>query len=452
MNTEPPIKDPQGYQLISDDETEKLMVSATLAQKGFHLQYDLTTTAKEFRLTKDGVHWTNGVSSYTTPLDKIAAIQVAFASIREPANSTTLYVDNTIQTQNIKSTNKTGVCSWLFDHTGTLDVGNGFMLANMTGVYRFNTIQALTVNNPVSLYDNSTSGSISIASGARTYVGDVNFATGSATGSGTDGCLLNIGTGQRGIYSDINIGTGLRDSTSNVNIGYCAATGVNNGHVHIQDGNQNAANIHIGNGTNNTGNINIGNGASSSNTINIGTGATGSGSVNLGNYTNTTGYTNISSRNINIGTQSASNTTIYVNNPLIPNYLGTTPTNMGNFTIGSQNSITGGNLANINTTLGSIGDFTLPNGVWMVEITIRFTTWQGGSGDYIRMACNTVNNSLGSTRVMDLSQPLGGGVYIKYNTVMITSASTTIYVMAQKGLAPGTTTTSSILGFATRLA
>lgn len=383
--------------------------------------------------------------------------------------------------------------------TGRIDIGNNAGSAAPINIGKFivpaptNTNQTLTTSGNTAGLDNTnasgncvlfsssvsgainfanaqTTGRIFIGTGNRNSngtapTGEIGIATGSATGSGTVGCLLNIGTGARTIYSDINFGTGLRDSTSNINIGYCATTGVNNGVLHLQDGDQNAANIHIGNGVSQTGNIQIANGASNSGNCNILTGASNSGDVNIstgatatgdvfiGNNANAAGVLQLNSRNIDIGTNGATNTVIALNNPLQPNYTGTQPTTIGNTAIGFQGAITATSLVNPSTTAANIGQFNLTNGVWMVEITCRFSTWQGGATDWLRMSCSTTSGVNDNSRLMDLVQTQGGSVYIKYNTIFtVSGGSTTIYVVFTKGLAVGTTVTTSILGYATRLA
>ena len=364
-------------------------------------------------------------------------------------------------------TNSNTIGNWNF----TAGALNG--LATISTVQNNNPVGELRLahnatNGTITIGQGQTNGQTTICNGNRTATtspfGLISIAGGTATGSGANGVVLNIGTGARTINSDINFGTGIRDSTSNINVGFCATTGANTGVLHLQDGDTNQANIHIGNGTTNSGNIQVGNGVSNSgncniltgasNTgiVNISTGATSTGSINIGNSAST-GTLNLQSHTLNIGTNGDTTAILYLNNPLQPNYAGTRPTTIGNTAIGFQGAITGTSLANPSTTAANIGQFDLTNGVWMVEITCRFSTWQGGATDWLRMSCSTTSGTNDASRLMDLVQTQGGTVYIKYNTIFtVSGASTTIYVVFTKGLAVGTTTTTSILGYATRLA
>jgi hypothetical protein len=95
--TEPAKRDSSGFELISSDESERIITSANYSGgSGFHLKYDQTSTPKEFKLTKDGISWTQGSANYTTSLSKLAAVETAFQSIRDPPNAFTLKIDDTI--------------------------------------------------------------------------------------------------------------------------------------------------------------------------------------------------------------------------------------------------------------------------------------------------------------------------------------------------------------------
>lgn len=101
MADDPVYTGSAGIKLRSADGDEEIVTTASLADKGFHLYYDKNTpTPQEFKLTKNGIAWTNGTLAYSTPLDKLSAIQTAFAAVREPPNSSTLKVDNTLLLDN----------------------------------------------------------------------------------------------------------------------------------------------------------------------------------------------------------------------------------------------------------------------------------------------------------------------------------------------------------------
>jgi hypothetical protein len=304
-----------------------------------------------------------------------------------------------------------------------------------------------SVSGAINFANAQTTGRLFIGTGNRNSngtapTGEIGIATGSATGSGSVGCLLNIGTGARTINSDINIGTGLRDSTSHINIGYCATTGVNNGALHLQDGDQNAANIHIQNGVSNSGNIQIGNGASNSGNCNIltgasnsgdvsiSTGATSSGDVFIGNNANAAGVLQLNSRNINIGTNGATNTVLALNAPLQPNYGGLLANTSS--MIGYLFNPTASNLLAPTSGGGNICDFSLPNGVWMVTATARLANVSGVTGQYFRVSLSKTSGTNDATTLQDYaSSGVGGTVYVKATGIFQCTGSTTIYyVMA----------------------
>ena len=73
-----------------------------LSDGGILLQYNLNSTPhKFFDITPSGVSWTNGTTTLTTSLDRLAAVETAFTSIELPPNTSTLKVNNTIQLENI---------------------------------------------------------------------------------------------------------------------------------------------------------------------------------------------------------------------------------------------------------------------------------------------------------------------------------------------------------------
>jgi len=370
--------------------------------------------------------------------------------------------------------------------SGSVKIGNTLPntfvdIANMTlfgGVLRFNGTGSITnsgSSNAMSFAPNTQSGNIDIAaaqttgslsignasrSAASGSLGVINIATGTATGSGGTGCVLNIGTGARTINSDINIGTGLRDSTSHFNIGYCATTGVNTGVLHLQDGDQNSANIHIGNGTTNTGNIQIGNGASNagncniltgasnSGDISISTGATSTGDVFIGNNANAAGVLNLSSRNINIGTNSATNSVIYLNNALQPNYSGTQPTTIGATAIGYQ--LLSSDIAPFVTPGGTPADLhsvAIGNGVWFVEGTWSMNyTVAGASNAWVRIGLNTVSATISSSRSVDYNvSTITGDILFKVDSIFtISGGSSTMYLIGGSGGGTKATTYANI--------
>ena len=72
-----------------------------LSDGGILLQYNLNSTPhKFFDITPSGVSWTNGTTTLTTSLDRLAAVETAFTSIELPPNTTTLKVNDTIQLSN----------------------------------------------------------------------------------------------------------------------------------------------------------------------------------------------------------------------------------------------------------------------------------------------------------------------------------------------------------------
>jgi hypothetical protein len=301
----------------------------------------------------------------------------------------------------------------------------------------------------VRLAHTQTSGNLFIANANRSTVsgsnGDIFIAPGTATGSAINGgCTLNIGTGARTINSDINIGTGLRDSTSDLNIGYCATTGVNTGVLHLQDGDQNSANIHIGNGITNSGNIQIANGASNSGNCNIltgasnsgdvsiSTGATASGDVFIGNNANAAGVLQLNSRNIDIGTNGATNTVLALNAPLQPNYGGLLANTSS--MIGYLFNPTANNLLAPTTGGNNICDFSLSNGVWMITATARLASVSSVTGQFFRVSLSKTSGTTDATTIQDYgSSGVGGTVYVKANGIFQCTGSTTIYYIMAIG-------------------
>ena len=80
-----------------------------LSDGGITIDYNLNSTPhKFFDITPSGVSWTNGTTTLTTSLDRLAAVETAFTSIELPPNTSTLKVNNTIQLTNGSQTSKIG--------------------------------------------------------------------------------------------------------------------------------------------------------------------------------------------------------------------------------------------------------------------------------------------------------------------------------------------------------
>jgi hypothetical protein len=357
--------------------------------------------------------------------------------------------------------------------TGGLNVNGGSGGWNSSGNLNLTGGSGATVvtnlmtrtNARCAIAPNQTNGSLNIGTANRVYtdatsMGEFNIATGTATGSGGNGCFLNIGTGARTVNSDINIGTGLRDSTSHLYIGYCDATGVNAGVFHLQDGDQNAANIHIGNGVSQTGNIQIGNGtsnsgncniltgASNSGDVNISTGATSTGDVFIGNNANAAGVLQLNSRNIDIGTNGATNTVIALNNPLQPNYTGTQPTTIGATAIGYQLlSSDTSPFVTPGSTPADLHSVAIGNGVWFVEGTWSMNyTVAGASNAWVRIGLNTVSATISSSRSVDYNvSTVNGDILFKVDSIFtISGGSSTMYLIGGSGGGTKATTYANI--------
>lgn len=88
--------DNNGFVIIKPDDNEKIELTMTSTPLGISLYYDLNTAPKNFSLSSSGATWTNGINTYTTPLQKVGALQVAFSSIEEPPSTNVLKINDTL--------------------------------------------------------------------------------------------------------------------------------------------------------------------------------------------------------------------------------------------------------------------------------------------------------------------------------------------------------------------
>lgn len=95
--TTPTQIDVSGLKMISDDNTQSITMKMEGSDKGVILDYDLTTSSKQFSITKDGVKWTSGATNYTTGLDRLAVIQTAFSAVQLPTEVNSLEIKNTLK-------------------------------------------------------------------------------------------------------------------------------------------------------------------------------------------------------------------------------------------------------------------------------------------------------------------------------------------------------------------
>lgn len=63
---------------------------------GLKLDYDRTTIPKQFKISPNGINWTDGTSNHTTGLERLALVQTAFQAVELPPNATTLKLNDTI--------------------------------------------------------------------------------------------------------------------------------------------------------------------------------------------------------------------------------------------------------------------------------------------------------------------------------------------------------------------
>jgi len=95
--TEPSKIDNVGMKMISLDETQSITFKMEGTHKGILIDYDLTTTPKQFKITPSGINWTDGVSNNTTGLERLALVEQAFQSVELPPNANTLKLNDTIE-------------------------------------------------------------------------------------------------------------------------------------------------------------------------------------------------------------------------------------------------------------------------------------------------------------------------------------------------------------------
>ena len=93
---EPTKIDYQGLKMVSDDDTKTITFTMEGTTKGMILDYDLTTTPKQFSITSAGINWNDGVSNNTTGLQRLALVQEAFQAVELPPNATTLAINDTL--------------------------------------------------------------------------------------------------------------------------------------------------------------------------------------------------------------------------------------------------------------------------------------------------------------------------------------------------------------------
>jgi hypothetical protein len=84
----------------SDGDREVTLGTSTGSRQGLGIKYDINTTPLDFSITPSGIIWTNGVTTYTSSLSRIAAVGQAFAAVEIPPNVTTLKINNTILLDN----------------------------------------------------------------------------------------------------------------------------------------------------------------------------------------------------------------------------------------------------------------------------------------------------------------------------------------------------------------
>ena len=82
------------YNDINLAPTKKLTIDPT--SDTFKLEYDLTTVPKTFIIDSDGMNWTDGTTTLTTPLEKIGALADAFPSVEIAPDTTTLSINDKI--------------------------------------------------------------------------------------------------------------------------------------------------------------------------------------------------------------------------------------------------------------------------------------------------------------------------------------------------------------------
>lgn len=171
-----------------------------------------------------------------------------------------------------------------------------------------------------------------------------------------------------------------------------------------------------------------------------------SGTTNILN-TASTGTCNILTTAGNTGTINlgASTTTLNINAPLLPIYNPTSLTS--NTQIGYQIAITGTALLSSTTTPKSIATLiTLPDGVWAINaMLVTGATTAGYVATYFSLSNATANNA----RRNDFTTIVASNAFYNNTTIYSLTASSTIYLWS---VSSATFTTTSVAGFATRIA
>ena len=93
--------DSVGLKITDDNDDISMTFSMLGSNKGVQLDYDINTvTPKYFHLKPSGVEWSDGVTTRTTGLERLASIQEAFSSVQLPPNSSTLQINNRLLASN----------------------------------------------------------------------------------------------------------------------------------------------------------------------------------------------------------------------------------------------------------------------------------------------------------------------------------------------------------------
>jgi hypothetical protein len=117
-----------------DTDSKIAIGSASGTVEGFELLYDNLTTPKEFKISKLGINFDDGVVNNTTSLSRIAEVQTLLQAVETPPNATTFQIDNTLLLTD--GTNNTS-----FDVNGVdLDI-----TTNGTGHVNFNRLPECSV-------------------------------------------------------------------------------------------------------------------------------------------------------------------------------------------------------------------------------------------------------------------------------------------------------------------
>ncbi len=304
----------------TSDNTSKVAIgSANGTTQGFEIAYDLLTTQKEFKISKNGVNYTSGITNDTTSLPRLALTGTLLQSLEVPPNPTTLEVNKTLLLTDNISTGSIGIVGTTtqVDASGdlvlnpvgsisangkTLDMTNGEIHkcplihgANNTDMYieakgtgdlilETNGINRLTITDTGSMtfeggmtYNNTTN-----TLTATNFTGLASNATNSSfssnisiteDNSGTvcyPTFVKSLGSGQKNLFMDGNTGPfSIIPSTGELKVGTTVK-------IEGTGGNQK---VNIG--------VSAGGGAGGTNTVAIGTNSgitsQGNGSVAIGN-------------------------------------------------------------------------------------------------------------------------------------------------------------------------